>query len=69
MMTIEEAIVYLLASSNYGMKVDRIADEVNRRGLFVRRNGKPVDAKMVYAVIMQHPDVFVKSEGRIRLLM
>lgn len=68
-MRIEEAIVFLLASSNYGMKVDRIAEEINRRGLFVRRDGKPVDTKMVYAVVMQHSDVFVKSEGRIRLLM
>ena len=68
-MKIEEAIVFLLSSSNCGMKTERIADELNRRKLFVREDGKPVDAKMVYAVVMRHSDVFVKSEGRIRLLM
>ena len=29
----------------------------------------PVTDKQVYAVIMSHPDTFVKSEGRIRLLI
>lgn len=30
---------------------------------------EPVDGKMVYAVVMSHPDTFVKSEGRIRLMI
>ena len=68
-MTIEEAIVYILASSNCGMKTERIAGEINSRRLFVRRDGKPVDGRMVYAVVMSRPDIFVRSEGRIRLLM
>ena len=68
-MTIEEAIVFLLASSDCGMKTERIAEEINRRRLFVRRGGRPVDGKMVYAVVMAHPDIFVRSEGRIRLLI
>ena len=68
-MKIEEAIVYLLASSGYGMKVEQIAREINARGLFVRRGGEPVDVKMVYSVVMAHPEMFCKSEGRIRLLI
>lgn len=68
-MEIEEAIVYVLASSGYGMKTEQIAREINDRGLFTRWDKKPVDGKMVYAVVMSHPDTFVKSEGRIRLMI
>ena len=68
-MTLPEAIVYLLASSNHGMKTDQIAREINERGLFYRRDKAPVDGKMVYAVVMSHPDTFCKSEGRIRLII
>ena len=68
-MKIEEAIVYVLASSGYGMKIEQIAREINDRGLFTRWDKKPVDGKMVYAVVMSHPDTFVKSEGRIRLII
>lgn len=68
-MKIEEAIVYVLDSSGHGMKAEQIAREINERGLFHRRDMTPVDSKMVYAVIMSHPDTFCKSEGRIRLIM
>lgn len=68
-MKIEEAIVYLLASSGYGMKIEQIAREINERKLFVRRGGVPVDGNMVYAVVMSHPEMFCKSEGRIRLMI
>ena len=68
-MKIEEAIVYILASSGHGMKTEQISREINERGLFHRWDKVPVDGKMVYAVIMSHPDTFVKSEGRIRLII
>ena len=57
-MKIEEAIVYVLASSGHGMKTEQIAREINERGLFHRRDKAPVDGKMVYAVVMSHPDTF-----------
>lgn len=68
-MTLPEAIVYLLASSNRGMKTDKIAAEINARGLYRRKDGMPVDGKQVYAVVMSHPDTFVKSDGLIRLMI
>lgn len=68
-MKIEEAIVYVLASSGHGMKTEQIAREINDRGLFAQRDKQPVDSKMVYAVVMSHPDTFVKSEGRLRLII
>jgi len=68
-MKIEEAIVYVLASSGHGMKTEQIAREINERGIFTRWDKAPVNGKMVYAVVMSHPDTFVKSEGRIRLII
>ncbi len=68
-MKLEEAIVYLLASSGHGMRTEQIAREINARGLYTRRDKEPVTDKQVYAVIMSYPDIFVKSEGRIRLMM
>ena len=68
-MKIEEAIVYVLASSGYGMRTEQIAREINKRKLFVRKDNAPVDGKMVYAVIMAHPETFCKNEGRIRLMI
>ena len=68
-MKLEEAIVYLLASSGHGMKIEQIAREINKRKLYERWDKAPVTDKQVYAVIMSHPDTFVKSEGRIRLII
>lgn len=68
-MKIEEAIVYVLESSGHGMKTEQIAREINKKKLFTRCDKAPVDGKMVYAVVMSHPDTFCKSEGRIRLII
>ena len=68
-MKIEEAIVYLLASSGHGMRTEQIAREINERKLYERLDKAPVTDKQVYAVIMSHLETFVKSEGRICLLI
>lgn len=68
-MKLEEAIVYILASSGHGMRTEQIAREINARGLYTRWDKAPVTDKQVYAVFMSHPDTFVKSEGRIRLMI
>lgn len=68
-MKLEGAIVFLLASFGHGMRIGQIAREINARGLYTRWDKAPVTDKQVYAVIMSHPDSFVKSQGRIRLLI
>ena len=40
-MKIEEAMVYLLATSQHGMKTEQIARERELRGLVPRRPGRP----------------------------
>lgn len=68
-MTLPEAIVYLLASSNQGMKTEHIAREINERGLYTRWDKEPVSEKQIWAVVLSHPETFVKSDGRIRLMI
>ena len=68
-MKLAEAIVYLLASSNQGMKTDQIAREINERGLYQRWDNEPVTEKQIWAVVLSHPESFVKSDGRIRLII
>ena len=68
-MKLEEAIVFLLASSNQGMKTDQIAREINERGLYTRWDKEPVSEKQIWAVVLSHPETFVKSDGRIRLII
>jgi hypothetical protein len=68
-MKIEEAIVYCLASSGRGMRTDQIAEMINGRRLHLRKDGMPVTSKQVYAVICRFPDMFVKAEGRIMLMV
>ena len=68
-MKLEEAIVYLLASSNQGMKTEQIAREINERGLFQRWDKAPVSEKQIWAVVLSHPETFVRSDGRIRLMI
>ena len=51
------------------MKTDQIAREINERGLYTRWDKEPVSEKQVWAVVLSHPETFVMSEGRIRLMI
>lgn len=68
-MRIEEAIVYVLAERNGGLKTEQIAEIINRRKLHVRKDGQMVTSAQVYAVVMRNTHTFTKAEGRIMLLM
>ena len=60
-MKIEEAILYCLASQNRGMRTEQIAEMINRQRLHIRKDGQPVIANQVYAVICRNPDTFTKA--------
>ena len=68
-MKIEGAILYCLASQNRGMRTEQIAEMINRKQLHIRKDGQPVTSKQVYAVVCRFPDMFVKAEGRIMLMI
>lgn len=68
-MKIEEAIVCVLATRGNGLNTEQIAAEINRLGLHHRKDGQPVSGKQVYAIVCHFPQMFVKEEGRIRLMI
>ena len=54
---------------NRGMRTVQIAEMINRQRLHIRKDGQPVTSNQVYAVICRYPDMFVKAEGRIMLMI
>ena len=54
---------------NRGMRTEQIAEMINRQRLHIRKDGQPVTANQVYAVICRNPDTFTKAEGRIMLMI
>ena len=68
-MKLEEAIVFLLANSGYGMKTDQIARGINERGLYTRWDKAPVSEKQIWTVVMSHPETLWKSERGRRLII
>ena len=55
-MKIEEAILYCLVSQNRWMRTEQIAEMINRQRLHIRKDGKPVTSKQVYAVVCRYPE-------------
>ena len=54
---------------NRGMRTEQFAEMINRQRLHIRKDGQPVTSNQVYAVICRYPDMFVKAEGRIMLMI
>lgn len=69
MMKVEEAILYLLAERNGGMKAEQLAAEINRRHLCIRKDGQPVSVKQVWYAVKTNSSTFCFAEGRIMLLI
>ena len=68
-MRLEEAMVYVLASSGRGMTTSGLAESINRQRLHLRADGRPVTDRQVYAVVCRNRAVFVNEAGRIWLAM
>ena len=68
-MKVEEAILYLLAEKNGGMKAEQLVAEINRRHLSVRKDGQPVSVKQVWFAVLSHKETFCLAEGRVLLII
>ena len=66
-MRVEEAILYLLAERNGGMKAEQLATEINRRHLCIRKDVQPVSVKQIWYAVKTHSETFCFAEGRIML--
>ena len=68
-MKVEEAILYLLAERNGGMKAEQLATEINRRHLCIRKDAQPVSVKRVWYAVKTNSSTFCFAEGRIFLML
>jgi chorismate mutase len=66
--TLHEALAQILRENhNRWMSARELADEVNRRGLYSKRDGSAVEANQISARTKNYSDLFEKDGGRIRL--
>jgi hypothetical protein len=67
-MTLHEALEQILRENDNGwMTVRELADEVNRRGLYRKKDGTPVEPNQVHARAKNYDQIFEKSGSRVRL--
>lgn len=68
-MSVEEVIVYLLATECCGMSVEMLAEQINLRLLYRRRDGQPIETSQIWAAFFRHPEMFVREGRLIRLMV
>jgi HB1, ASXL, restriction endonuclease HTH domain len=67
-LTLHEALEQVLRESDTPwMNVRELADEVNRRGLYHKRDGTPVEPNQVHARTKNYTKLFEKNGPRVRL--
>lgn len=66
---LEQAIVYVLATSGRGMTIEQLAKQITEQNLYVRTDGRPVSSAQVYASVCRNPGTFVKEGGIIHLIL
>ena|SRR5690554_784735 len=67
-MTLHEAIEMILQETGRPMSTREIADVVNKRTLYTRRDGLPVPASQISARIGNYENLFSKEQGKIKLV-
>ncbi len=65
--TLRDAMVTVLRGRDSGLTAPEIATEVERKGLYRRRDGRPAPGGQIHSYVHNYPDVFVRDGGRIRL--
>lgn len=68
-LTLHEAIKLILEENgNRWMHVKDLAEEVNRRDLYTKRDGTPVDPSQIHARTKNYVNLFEKNGPEVRLL-
>ena len=67
-LTLHEALASVLRErGNAWTSARQLADEVNARGLYVKRDGRAVEVNQVHARVKNYPQLFEKKGSQIRL--
>ena len=67
-MTLHEAISFVLKQENRPMTAREIADIINSKKLYIRRDNNPVPTSQIHARVNNHPAIFSKISGEIHLV-
>lgn len=67
-MTLHNAIFQILREKNSQMKTQEIADEINRRQLYVKRDGSPVTAFQIHGRTRNYPHLFSRDGSLVGLV-
>jgi len=67
-MTLHDAIILLLTnSSSSSMTTVEIAEELNKQGLYQRKDGEAIQPSQVGARVRQYEHLFITIDGQISL--
>ena len=66
-MFLHEAIAQVLRDNNKSMTMIDLAEEINHKKLYRRKDGKDIEPGQISARVSNHPELFVSVEGEIRL--
>jgi hypothetical protein len=64
---LHEAMQLILAEHPEGLRPVDLTDQIRRRGLYARRDGRPAEVGQVHARVHNYPGLFVRDQGRILL--
>lgn len=67
-MTLHEAIEMILQEKGKSMTSRALADIINERNLYKRKDGLPVSASQVITRVGNYDKIFVKENGKVKLL-
>ncbi len=57
----------LRMAPQYKMRPVDLATEINRRGLYTMRDGRPIETQQIHARVGNYPDMFERDGAFIRL--
>jgi hypothetical protein len=66
-MYLHEALIKILREKKTPMTLKELADQINRKKLYRRKDGKDIETYQISARISNHPELFDRVDGEIRL--
>ncbi|MBQ0085809.1 MAG: winged helix-turn-helix domain-containing protein [Prevotella sp.] len=66
-MYLHEAIEQVLKANGHPMTSREIANAINAKKLYARGDGQQIPASQISARVNNHPDLYVKIDGKIIL--
>jgi len=66
-MLLHDAITQVLREKKKTMTTQELTDEINSRKLYRKKDGSDIEPKQISARVSNHPELFVRVEGKIRL--